>query len=68
MNSFPVEGERQQRQTGLEVVNASGKHIAELESNIHYVDAEGAVARTVPHTVSWTPGEPAGAFGRMISY
>ena len=60
----PIQGEGKKRKAGMEVTNASDKTIAEVVVDVAFITKDGSVGRSVPHTESWTLGNPKGGLAK----
>ena len=60
----PIKGEGFKRMAGLEVTNNTGKDVAKVGVEMFFVNEEGDVGRAVPHTESWTLGNPEGSLAK----
>lgn len=58
LKAQPIEGKGDRRKAELEITNNSDKTIGEVVVDVFFLDRDREVGRSVPHTESWTLGNP----------
>lgn len=64
LEAQPIQGEGKKRKAEVKITNNSGKSIAEVVVDMFFLKEDGTVGKSVPHTESWTLGNPEGAWDK----